>query len=161
MPTSNSQRNPPALRLNQANTRWAPALKTRSQATKTLIAIPAAIGDPIARTPARIMSTLRPIDQPTDFFTKVAASISSSSSWSCCEPHSLRLRTRTYLASDGTSSDQSFRRIGLGLDGVPTRGREFSTRFYSASTPTPSCVTQVSLSLVGEAFDRGAASLDS
>ena len=70
----------------QANARWMHPLRTSSQATKAFTAAPAVRGDAIARTPATIMSTLSPIDHPTDFFTNptadVALIVSSPSSGS-------------------------------------------------------------------------------
>src|SRR5690348_6969624 len=66
MPTSSSQINPRVVRVCHANTRWAAPLKTISQPTKIVTPIPAAAGTTIANTPAKIIKTLRAIDQPTD-----------------------------------------------------------------------------------------------
>src|SRR5260370_7651917 len=60
---------PPVVRVCHPNTQWAAPLKTRSHPNSTVTAIPAAGGMTMARIPARIISTLNPMDHPSDFFT--------------------------------------------------------------------------------------------
>jgi hypothetical protein len=57
------------LRVCHPNTQWAAPLNTSSHPNSTVTAIPAAGGITIARIPATIISTLKPMDHPSDFLT--------------------------------------------------------------------------------------------
>src|ERR1700731_1022854 len=68
-PRSNSHRSPPVLRVCHPNTQCAKPLKTNNPPNNPVTAIPAAGGMTIARIPATIISTLSPMDHPSDFLT--------------------------------------------------------------------------------------------
>src|SRR3984957_11936937 len=91
-------------------------LKTSNHATTTLTAVPAAIGEAIARIPTAIMSTLSPIDHPTDFFTNVAADVGSirllllPSVWS--EDSAAILLMVRMFSAEGSSLRCSFHQSG-------------------------------------------------
>jgi hypothetical protein len=56
------------VRVCHPNTQWAVPLKMSSHPNSTVMAIPAAGGVTMARIPARIISVLKPMDHPSDFF---------------------------------------------------------------------------------------------
>ena len=71
-PSSACQMTPPIARRCQPNAKCATPAKTRSHATTMFTATPAAMGRPIAKTPARIMRRLTAIDQPVKCLASAA-----------------------------------------------------------------------------------------